>query len=84
MVTKTDANVHLETIEEAENEGAKPAKAGNTGADNYQWGNTRLSYWRIARSVVLNRSVTNEKLAQAGYYDFPAQYDRLRQLHSSG
>lgn len=50
----------------------------------YQWGNTRLGYWRIAGSAVLNRSVTNERLAQAGYYDFPAQYERLRQLHLSG
>lgn len=50
----------------------------------HQWGNTRLGYWRIAGSAVLNRSVTNERLAQAGYYDFPAQYERLRQLHSSG
>ncbi|MEK0315111.1 group II intron reverse transcriptase/maturase [Cohnella sp. 56] len=49
----------------------------------YQWGNTRLGYWRIAGSAVLHRSVTNKKLAQAGYYDFPAQYERLRQLHSS-
>lgn len=32
----------------------------------YQWGNTRLSYWRIAGSVVHNRSITNEKLALAG------------------
>jgi len=47
----------------------------------YQWGNTRLGYWRIAGSAVLNRSVTNEKLAQAGYYDFPAQYEHLRLLH---
>jgi len=50
----------------------------------YQWGNTRRGYWRIARSAVLNRSVTNERLVQAGYYDFPAQYERLRQLHSNG
>ncbi|WP_025679657.1 group II intron reverse transcriptase/maturase [Paenibacillus massiliensis] len=49
----------------------------------YQWGNTRQGYWRIAGSAVMQRSVTNEKLAQAGYYDFPAQYERLRQLHSS-
>ncbi|MNJ40426.1 Group II intron-encoded protein LtrA [compost metagenome] len=49
----------------------------------YQWGNTRLGYWRIAGSVVLQRSITNGKLVQAGYYDFPAQYERLRQMHSS-
>lgn len=50
----------------------------------YQWGNTRLGYWRIAGSPVLSRSITNERLAQAGYYDFPAQYERLRQLHLNG
>ncbi|MFC4306079.1 group II intron reverse transcriptase/maturase [Cohnella boryungensis] len=43
----------------------------------YQWGNTRLGYWRIAGSAVLHRPVTNEKLAQAGYYDFPAQYEAV-------
>lgn len=48
-----------------------------------QWGNTRLGYWRVAGSPILSCSITDEKLAQAGYYDFPAQYERLRQLHIS-
>ena len=39
------------------------------------------SYWRVAGSAILNRSVTNEKLALAGYYDFPAQYEQIRKLH---
>lgn len=47
----------------------------------YQWGNSRLGYWRIAGSPVLERSITNEKLARAGYYDFPAQYEQIRNLH---
>jgi hypothetical protein len=47
----------------------------------YQWGNSRLGYWRIAGSAILQRSVTNEKLAMAGYYDFPAQYEHLRKQH---
>lgn len=46
-----------------------------------QWGNTRLGYWRIAGSPILSCSITNEKLALAGYYDFPAQYEHLRKLH---
>ncbi|AWB44105.1 group II intron reverse transcriptase/maturase [Paenibacillus sp. CAA11] len=50
----------------------------------YQWGNSRLGYWRIAGSPVLSRSITNKKLVQAGYYDFPAQYERLRKLHLCG
>ncbi|SDK54208.1 group II intron maturase-specific domain-containing protein, partial [Paenibacillus typhae] len=47
----------------------------------HQWGNSRLGYWRIAGSPVLSRSITNEKLALAEYYDFPAQYEQLRKLH---
>lgn len=47
----------------------------------FQWGNSRLGYWRVAGSAVLQRSITNEKLALAGYYDFPAQYEHLRKLH---
>ena len=49
-----------------------------------QWGNTRLGYWRIAGSAVLSRSITNKKLVQAGYYDFPAQYEQLRLMHLCG
>ena len=47
----------------------------------YQWGNTRLGYWRVAGSAILSRSITNEKLALAGYYDVPAQYEQIRKLH---
>lgn len=47
----------------------------------YQWANTRLGYWRIAGSPVLSCSITNEKLARAGCYDFPALYKQLRNLH---
>ncbi len=57
-------------------------KLGIPAEQAYQWGNSRKGYWRIAGSQVLNCSITNEKLALAGYYDFPAQYERLRQLHS--
>jgi len=59
-------------------------KLGISDHQAYQWGNTRLGYWRISASPVLTRSITNEKLAKAGYYDFPAQYEQLRLLHSNG
>lgn len=58
-------------------------KLGVPEGQAYQWGNTRLGYWRVAGSPVLSCSITNEKLVRAGYYDFPAQYERLRQLHSN-
>lgn len=53
-------------------------KLGVDKEQAYQWGNSRLGYWRIAGSPVLSRSITNEKLARAGYYDFPALYEHLR------
>lgn len=48
----------------------------------HQWGNTRLGYWRVAGSQILKCSITDEKLTLAGYFDFPAQYEHLRKLHS--
>lgn len=59
-------------------------KLGVSKWQAYPWGNTRLGNWRIAGSAILQRSVTNEKLVQAGYDDFPAQYERLRQLYLKG
>ena len=50
----------------------------------YQWGNSRLGYWRLAGSSVLTRSITNEKLARAGYFDFPAYYELIRKMHLCG
>lgn len=38
-------------------------------------------YWLIVSSPVLKCSITYEKLALAGYYDFPAQYEQNRKLH---
>ena len=49
----------------------------------YQWGNSRLGYWRIAGSPVLTRSMTNEKLASSGYFDILKQYERLTKKHSN-
>ena len=60
---------------------ANLCKLGVSKEKAYQWGNTRLGYWRIAGSPILECSITNEKLALAGYYDFPSQYEHLRKLH---
>ena len=38
-------------------------------------------YWLIVSSPVLKCSITYEKFALAGYYDFPAQYEQNRKLH---
>ena len=43
----------------------------------HMWGNTRLGYWRIAGTAVLSRSITNKRLAQAGYFDISRKYESL-------
>ena len=45
-----------------------------------KWGYVK-GYWRVAGSPVLTRSITNERLAQAGYYSLS---DRYESLHSCG
>lgn len=47
----------------------------------YQWGNSRLGYWRIAGSPILKCSITNERLAAAGYFSILNYY---KSLHSCG
>ena len=43
----------------------------------YHWGNSRLCYWRIAWSPVLKCSITNKKLAAAGYFSILNYYESL-------
>ena len=43
----------------------------------YQWGNSRLGYWRIAASPVLSRSITNKRIARSGYFDILERYEQL-------
>ncbi|MCD8330901.1 MAG: group II intron reverse transcriptase/maturase, partial [Oscillospiraceae bacterium] len=54
-------------------------KLGIPAWQAYQWGNSRKGYWAIADSPILTRSITDEKLARAGYFNFPARYEQLRQ-----
>jgi RNA-directed DNA polymerase len=40
----------------------------------YEWANTRKGYWKISKSFVLHRSLTDKDLALRGYVDISAQY----------
>nr|WP_200893404.1 hypothetical protein [Paenibacillus terrae] len=79
MAAKADAHVHLERLEEAENEGAKHAEAGDTGEAGLP--NEEIHGRDTGDAVSLHNK---QRLVRAGYYDFPAQYERLRQLHLNG
>ena len=41
-------------------------KLGIPADKTYQWGNSRLGFWRMAGSPVIQRSITNERLAATG------------------
>ena len=43
----------------------------------YRNGNTRKGYWAVAGSGILTHTITNKRLAQAGYYSILDQYESL-------
>ena len=52
-------------------------KLGIPADKAYQWDNSRLGYWRIAGSPDLKCSITNERLAAAGYFSILNYYESL-------
>ena len=47
----------------------------------YRNGNTRKGYWAVAKSGILTQTITDKRLAQAGYYSI---LDRYESLHLCG
>ncbi len=43
----------------------------------YRNGNSRKGYWAVAGSGILTSTITNERLAQAGYYSLSDRYESL-------
>ena len=56
-------------------------KLGMPDWQAYRNGNTRKGYWAIAGSGILTHTITNKRLAQAGYYSI---LDRYESLHLYG
>ena len=47
----------------------------------WEWANTRKGYWHIANSYILSRTITNERLSQAGYSFFSDYYRSVRVIY---
>ena len=43
----------------------------------YRNGNTRKGYWAVAGSGILTHTITDKRLAQAGYFDILAKYESM-------
>ena len=56
-------------------------KLGMPDWQAYRNGNTRKGYWAVAGSGILTHTITNKRLAQAGYYSILNRYESL---HSCG
>ena len=44
----------------------------------WQWANTRKSYWRVAGSFILTRTLTNERIAKQGYISLLDYYKLVK------
>jgi len=56
----------------------------NLGIEKYkawEYANSRKGYWRIAKSPILNRSVTNDRLIQAGYIFFTDYFRKVKSVN---
>jgi group II intron reverse transcriptase/maturase len=52
-------------------------KLGMPDWQAYRNGNTRKGYWAVAGSGILTHTITNKRLAQAGYYSILNRYESL-------
>lgn len=50
---------------------------GASPEDAIKWGNIRKGYWRIAASQVLTTTLTNDVLAELGYFN-PCEYFKIQ------
>ena len=57
---------------------ANLVKLGINKYKAYEWANTRKGYWHIAKSFILDRTITTERLRLAGYVFFLDYYRKVR------
>lgn len=47
----------------------------------YEWANTRKGYWHIAKSFILSRTITSNRLRKAGYVFLLDYFDSVRVVY---
>lgn len=57
---------------------ANLVKLGINKYKAYEWANTRKSYWHIANSFILSRTITTVRLKKAGYIFLSDYYQKVR------
>ena len=78
MDKTADTSNLLETVKRIRARQENLVKLGIDENQAWQWANSRLGYWRIAGSWILNRSLTNKYLVSQGYDDIFERYEAKR------
>ena len=52
-------------------------KLGINKYEAYQYANTRKGYWRISKSPIVSRTLTNKYLEQTGYMSISKRYSKV-------
>ncbi len=78
MATQTVANVHWKQWKKPKTKYRNLLKLGIS--EKYAWmtAKSRRGYWFTAGTSSVERAISNEKLARAGYYDLSEAYERIR------
>ena len=53
-------------------------KLGVPRGKAWEYANTRKSYWRISKSPILNKTITNQRLINHGFKSLSSQYEKFR------
>lgn len=53
-------------------------KLGVPADKAWEFANTRKGYWRISKSPILNKTITNQRLINHGFKSLSSQYDKFR------
>ena len=53
-------------------------KLGIPRGKSWEYANTRKGYWRISKSPILNKTITNQRLINHGFKSLSSQYERFR------
>lgn len=70
-------DVHLETVEEAYNAREEPEEVGNAGLAGLPKWEYAQGLLAVAGSGILTHTITNKRLAQAGYFSILDRYESL-------
>lgn len=72
--------MYLETWKKPKTRYANLRKLGIDKQKSYEYSQTRKGYWRISKSPILNKSITNQYLEKLGYKNMSKKYQLIHSI----